>query len=77
MNDQVIGTIRTLVQALAGWLVAQGVMRWGIEVDSVALEIVLFGVATGAYRELVSWAGRRWTWFEWLNGWALSPTYKA
>jgi len=75
MNDQIVGTIRTLAQVVAGWLVAQAIQKWGVEVDAAALEVALVAVATGAYRALVTGLARKWPALEWLNGWASRPMY--
>lgn len=76
MNDQIIGTIRTLVQMLVGWITTQAFIRWGIEVDSAAFELLLFGFFTGVYRLAVTALARRWPVLEWLNGWAAAPDYR-
>jgi hypothetical protein len=75
MNDQAIGLIRTLTQMAAGWATTQALIRWGIDIDSPALELVLFGAATGAYRSVVSALALRWPALEWLNGWSTGPAY--
>lgn len=76
MNDNQVGAIRTIVQAVAGFIVAQLFQRWGIEVDAAALELVLFAIATGLWRQLWTVLGRRWPWLEILNGWAAKPNYE-
>lgn len=76
-NDQIIGTVRTIVQLVAGWLTAQAVMRWGIDIDTTAVEVVLLAITTGLWRSSVSALAGRWPWLEWLNGWGAQPAYLA
>ncbi len=75
MNETIIGIIRAGVQAIAGAVVLFLFQQWAIEIDEAALELVLFGVATALYREVVNLVSRYVPLAQWLNGWNTTPNY--
>lgn len=78
-RDLLTAAVRTAVQGLAGWAVYQ-LARLGVTVDAVALEGLLFAVATGAVTLLLRWAETQLPWLPRLLSLGLSttgPTYTA
>ena len=63
MRDLVTSGVKTAVQVIVAAVVAWAT-RVGLDVDSQALETVLFGVGTGLVAVVLNWVGSR---FPWVN----------
>lgn len=59
MKNLITAAVKTAVVAIIAWLATVG-----IEVDSAALELVLFGLATGVVNLILNFLGTK---FPWVN----------
>lgn len=77
MNDYLISVIRTIVPMIVGALIAVAA-DLGFEIDSAALEVVLFQVVSGLYYVVVRLLEQKFPEFGWLLGWKppAAPTYQ-
>jgi hypothetical protein len=78
MSQFVIALIRTIVPAAVGsvfaWLATVG---FALDAETqAALVIALVALFTGLYYAGVTWAAKKWPWFQWLLGVNVTPEYK-
>lgn len=74
MSDYVVSLVRTLAPVVAG-AAATWLIKVGIEIDSAALESLIFAVVTGVWYAIVRWAEDRFPWAGWLLGIRKQPVY--
>jgi len=74
LNDYVISLIRTWVPMLVG-LLATWLLTLGIEIDSMAIELALVSLFSGAYYALIRWLEGKFPWIGILLGAKRTPTY--
>lgn len=74
MNDHIIAIIRTIVPMLAGAAITF-LATYGIEIESAALEAVLFPIISGAYYVVARALASTVPAFGWLLGHPAKPEY--
>jgi hypothetical protein len=76
MTSIIIGAIRTLAAAAAGWVGTWFIQAVGTEIDTAALEGFLFAAVTGLYYLAVRLLAERWPIFGNLFVINKAPSYE-
>lgn len=72
VGDAMIALVRTIVPLAVGWLIAFLALPEGV---APQLELIATAAATAAYYAGVRALSEKWSWFGWLLGYPVDPTY--